>query len=71
MMQCVKGQSTKARGLSERRAERSKRPTTNRKLTDESMLQSKSGMNTILLTEDDAEVVCLALSHWESRSSAE
>eukprot|EP00965_Chrysotila_dentata_P023347 773805-Pleurochrysis_carterae.AAC.1 len=35
------------------------------------MLQAKSGMNTTLLTEEDAEVICLVLRQWESRSGAE
>eukprot|EP00965_Chrysotila_dentata_P159117 5256380-Pleurochrysis_carterae.AAC.1 len=35
------------------------------------MLQAKSGMNTTLLTEEDAEVIRLVLSQWKSRSRAE
>eukprot|EP00965_Chrysotila_dentata_P097876 3236000-Pleurochrysis_carterae.AAC.1 len=35
------------------------------------MLQAKSGMNTILLTEEDAKVIRLVLGQWESRSGAE
>eukprot|EP00965_Chrysotila_dentata_P167251 5522474-Pleurochrysis_carterae.AAC.1 len=40
-----------------------------RKLTE--MVQAKSGMNTTLLTEEDAKVIRLALiSQWQSRSAA-
>eukprot|EP00965_Chrysotila_dentata_P004571 148558-Pleurochrysis_carterae.AAC.1 len=35
------------------------------------MLQAKSGMNTTLLMEENAEVIRLVLTQWESRSRAE
>eukprot|EP00965_Chrysotila_dentata_P174735 5768514-Pleurochrysis_carterae.AAC.1 len=35
------------------------------------MLQAKSGMNTTLLTEEDAEVLRLVLTQRESRSGVE